>query len=254
MDDNDTTRVHADDAAAASQVVPRSKKPLWKKKRFLIPVSLLALFTIIGIANPSPSPKPVDSATQTVAPVLTAAQKADAARHAAAVAAAEKAAAKKAAAAKAATDAAAAKVAAGKAAAAKAAAAKAAAAQAAADHAAAVQAAAEQAASAREAALTTAQKNARSAAADYLAMTAFSRQGLIEQLESDAGDGYTHSEAVFGVDAQHADWNLQAYRAAKGYLDMTAFSRQGLIEQLESDAGDGYTHAQAVYGVNKAMG
>ncbi len=33
----------------------------------------------------------------------------------------------------------------------------------------------------------------------YLRLTGFSRKGLIEQLESDAGDGFTHSQAVYGV-------------------------------------------------------
>jgi hypothetical protein len=32
-----------------------------------------------------------------------------------------------------------------------------------------------------------------------LAMSGFSRKGLIEQLESDAGEGFTHSQAVYGV-------------------------------------------------------
>lgn len=222
-----------------------SKKPLWKKKRFFLPVALVAILTIIGITNPTPSTTPVGSATRPVAPVLTAAQKAEAAKHAAEVKAAAVQAAAQAAAAKAAAD--------------QAAAAQAAADKAAADKAAAAQAAAAKAAAARaaqaaaEAALTSGQRNARDAAASYLAMTAFSRKGLIEQLESSAGDGYTHDEAVFGVDAQHADWNEQAFKAAQSYLAMTSFSRQGLIEQLESDAGDGYTHAQAVYGTDKAM-
>jgi hypothetical protein len=65
-----------------------SKKPLWKKKRFFLPVALVAILTIIGITNPTPSTTPVGSATRTVAPVLTAAQKAEAAKHAAQVKAA----------------------------------------------------------------------------------------------------------------------------------------------------------------------
>jgi len=114
---------------AIAPVSATSRKPLWKKKRFLIPVSLLALFVIIGIASPSPEKKPAASSTPTVqsAPVLTEAQKAEAARQAAAKAAADKVAAAKAAAAKAAADKAAAKAAAAKAAAERAAAAKAAA-------------------------------------------------------------------------------------------------------------------------------
>jgi len=37
------------------------------------------------------------------------------------------------------------------------------------------------------------------AAKSYLEMSHFSRSGLIRQLESDAGEGFTHKQAVYGV-------------------------------------------------------
>jgi hypothetical protein len=83
-------------------------------------------------------------------------------------------------------------------------------------------------------------------------MEPFSRAGLIEQLSSSAGDGYSLADATYGVDAQHANWNAQAALSAKQYLSMESFSRAGLIEQLSSSAGEGFTHAQAVYGVTAA--
>ena len=39
------------------------------------------------------------------------------------------------------------------------------------------------------------------AAAQYLSMMPFSRAGLIEQLSSSAGEGFTNAEAVYGVTA-----------------------------------------------------
>lgn len=63
--------------------------------------------------------------------------------------------------------------------------------------------------------LTSGQEQAIGSAEQYLSFTPFSRKGLIEQLSSDAGEGFS-------------------------------------IEQLESSAGEGFTHAQAVYGVTKA--
>jgi hypothetical protein len=42
-------------------------------------------------------------------------------------------------------------------------------------------------------------EHAYKSAKNYLAMSGFSRKGLIEQLESDAGEGFTHSQAVYGV-------------------------------------------------------
>jgi hypothetical protein len=100
--------------------------------------------------------------------------------------------------------------------------------------------------------LTTSQENAIEAAQNYLEFSAFSRQGLIEQLSSEYGDGFPKKDATFAVDYLDPNWKKEAAEAAKNYLDVSAFSRQGLIEQLESDYGDQFTHAQAVYGVNQA--
>jgi hypothetical protein len=92
---------------------------------------------------------------------------------------------------------------------------------------------------------TPGEANAREAAAGYLDYTAFSRSGLIEQLEF---EGFSTKDATYGTEAQHANWNDQAALAAKDYLDYTSFSRSGLIEQLTFE---GYTQAQAEFGVNK---
>lgn len=100
---------------------------------------------------------------------------------------------------------------------------------------------------------TSGQRNASRAAENYLSFSAFSRRGLIEQLTSAAGDGYSVADATYGVDAQHADYKDQAYKAAKNYLSTSAFSRQGLIEQLSSEAGDKYTLIEATYGADKAL-
>ncbi len=91
---------------------------------------------------------------------------------------------------------------------------------------------------------TMGQRNALATAESYLDYTAFSRQGLIEQLEY---EGFSHSDAVYGTDHCGANWNQQAVLSAQNYLDYSSFSRQGLIEQLEYE---GFTHSQAVYGVD----
>ena len=101
-------------------------------------------------------------------------------------------------------------------------------------------------------AMTAGQEQAIGAAESYLEFTAFSRKGLIRQLSSDAGEGFSVADATFAVDHIKVNWNEQAARSAKSYLAMSHFSRKGLIHQLESSAGEGFTHAQAVYGVNKA--
>lgn len=96
------------------------------------------------------------------------------------------------------------------------------------------------------------QANAARSAQQYIDMTGFSRRGLIEQLSSDAGNGYDVADATAAVDSLTVDWNEQATRSAKQYLEMTGFSCSGLIEQLSSDAGSKYTKAQARYGAEQA--
>ena len=88
---------------------------------------------------------------------------------------------------------------------------------------------------------TLGEQNALEKAHSYLDFTAFSYEGLIDQLEY---EGYTHSEAVYGAANCGADWYEQAYQKALDYLDFTAFSRSGLIEQLEYE---GFTTSEAEY-------
>lgn len=90
---------------------------------------------------------------------------------------------------------------------------------------------------------TSGEKNALNRALAYLRSSAFSYDGLVEQLEY---EGVSHSESVYGADNCGADWNGQALKQAKSYLQTSAFSYKGLVEQLEYE---GYTSSQAEYGV-----
>lgn len=100
--------------------------------------------------------------------------------------------------------------------------------------------------------LTGPQNNAARSAKQYLSLKGFSRKGLIQQLSSDAGDGYGLSDATAAVDSLNVDWNQQAARSAKQYLSLLGFSCKGLVQQLTSKAGDGYTIPQATYGAQRA--
>ncbi len=99
--------------------------------------------------------------------------------------------------------------------------------------------------------MTMSQKNAVQAAKDYLAIMSFSRKGLIEQLSSQYGDGYSVSDATYAVDYLEknglVDWNEQAKQSAQEYLSIMSFSKKELIEQLSSEYGDGFTREQAEY-------
>jgi len=100
--------------------------------------------------------------------------------------------------------------------------------------------------------LTGPQKNAVRSAQQYISIQGFSRDGLIEQLSSDYGDGYNVSDATAAVDSLNIDWNKQAVRSAKRYLSIQGFSYKGLIEQLSSSYGDKYTQSQATFGAKQA--
>tara|TARA_B100000678_G_C18170931_1_gene487159 strand:+ start:794 stop:1174 length:381 start_codon:yes stop_codon:yes gene_type:complete len=100
--------------------------------------------------------------------------------------------------------------------------------------------------------LTGPQKNAVRSAEAYLTVQGFSRAGLIEQLSSSYGDGYSYSDATVAVDSLSVNWNEQAVRSARDYLSLMGFSCSGLVEQLSSSYGDKFTQSQAQYGANEA--
>lgn len=92
--------------------------------------------------------------------------------------------------------------------------------------------------------LTVSQKNAMRTAENYLDFTAFSYEGLVDQLKY---EGYSNEDACFAADHCGADWNEQAALCAENYLDFMGFSRSGLIDQLRYE---GFTQEQAEYGAD----
>jgi len=110
----------------------------------------------------------------------------------------------------------------------------------------------EEAAPEEAAKLTGPQKNAVRSAKQYLSISGFSRDGLIQQLSSSAGDNYDVADATAAVDSLDVDYNENAAKSAKQYLSISGFSCNGLIGQLSSSAGDKYTVSQATYGARQA--
>lgn len=92
---------------------------------------------------------------------------------------------------------------------------------------------------------TAGQANARAKGEEYLSISAYSRKGLVEQLEF---EGFSKKDAQYGAAAQNANWKEQAALKAQEYLDISAYSRQGLIDQLKFE---GFTKKQAEYGVDQ---
>lgn len=92
--------------------------------------------------------------------------------------------------------------------------------------------------------ITMGQQNALRSALQYLNTMAFSKSGLIDQLEY---EGYSTEEATYAVENCGADWNEQAAKSAQNYINTMSFSRSGLIDQL---IYEGFTQEQAEYGVS----
>ena len=90
--------------------------------------------------------------------------------------------------------------------------------------------------------LTVGQANAIESAQNYLGYTAFSRTGLIKQLQYEK---FSAADAKYAVDNVTVDWTEQADKSAANYMDYTSFSRDGLIKQLQYE---GFTAAQAKHG------
>ena len=88
-------------------------------------------------------------------------------------------------------------------------------------------------------------------AKDYIKTIAFSKNGLIDQLES--CEKFTKMQAKQAVqkleDYKEVNWDDQAYKKAKDYIKTMAFSKNGLIDQLESF--EKFTKAQAKQAVQK---
>lgn len=208
---------------------PIGERPWYKKKRFLLPIGTVVVFGVLGSlgggdepAMEAAAPTPTASAVQAPTPEGPSAEEVAAEAEAARLAAEQKAAEE--------------------------------AAEAEAERVAAEEAAA--AAAAAEAAKgTMSQQNAYASAERYLNFKAFSRNGLLDQLTSEYGDGFPAEDAEFAVARLEAaglvDWNEQAAKSAKSYLEHMPFSRQGLLDQLTSEYGEHFTPEQAAYGVSQ---
>lgn len=89
-------------------------------------------------------------------------------------------------------------------------------------------------------------RRARARAQEHLDYAAFSRSGLVDQLEF---EGYTTKVARHAVDSLDVDWAEQAARAAMNYREFESYSRRGVVAQL---VFEGYTRTQAEHGADAA--
>lgn len=100
---------------------------------------------------------------------------------------------------------------------------------------------------------TASQQQAITAAENYLTDgQGFSQAGLISQLTSSYGNGFSTADATFAVDTVYHPglWDQQADASAANYMsDGEGFSCSSLLQQLTSQYGSQFTYAQAEHGV-----
>lgn len=99
---------------------------------------------------------------------------------------------------------------------------------------------------------TRSQEQAVRSAQSYLRSSAFSKLGLVDQLEYEQ---FSTADAMFAVEYLEAhgevDWKVEAVRCGQSYLRSSSFSLASLTEQLEYEK---FTPAEAAYGAQAAYG
>lgn len=86
-------------------------------------------------------------------------------------------------------------------------------------------------------------KNALQSAENYLEYTAFSKEGLKDQLKYEK---FSDDAIAYAIENITADWKENAVRAAKDYLKFSPMSKDELYEQLIYEK---YTEEEARYAV-----
>jgi hypothetical protein len=97
---------------------------------------------------------------------------------------------------------------------------------------------------------TLSQEQAIDAAETYLSEdTGWSQAGLIAQLSSSYGNGFSVADATVAVDSlTTVNWNQQAVLSAQSYMNTEpGWSACSLVQQLDSPYGAQFTQAEAEY-------
>lgn len=84
----------------------------------------------------------------------------------------------------------------------------------------------------------------------YSSTMDMSKQGIYDQLTSDAGEKFSDKAAQYAVDHLKADYKKNALKKAKTYQKDMAMSPDAIHDQLISSAGDKFTDEEAQYAVD----
>lgn len=92
-------------------------------------------------------------------------------------------------------------------------------------------------------------KAALEKAKTYSSLMHLSKQGIYDQLTSEAGEKFPATAAQYAVDHLKADYNANALAKAKDYRKQQNMSDDELREQLTSDSGEQFTPQEADYAI-----
>lgn len=96
-------------------------------------------------------------------------------------------------------------------------------------------------------------KNALATAEEYNEDQPMSKAGLLDQLTSSDGEGFTQAAGEYAVNHLKANWNENALKCAKTYQKEEHLSRADVQSQLSSsidDGGEGFTSEQVQYAMS----
>ncbi|WP_367295155.1 Ltp family lipoprotein [Levilactobacillus yonginensis] len=92
---------------------------------------------------------------------------------------------------------------------------------------------------------------ALSKAESYADSMDMSKEGIYEQLTSDAGEQFSDKAATYAMNhLTDVDWNANALAKAKSYQKDMHMSSSAIRDQLTSSSGEQFTDAQADYAVS----
>lgn len=96
-------------------------------------------------------------------------------------------------------------------------------------------------------------KNALATAEEYNEDQPMSKAGLLDQLTSKDGEGFTQAAGEYAVNHIQANWNENALKCAKEYEKTEHLSRADVQDQLSGsvdDGGEGFTPEQVQYAMD----
>lgn len=94
------------------------------------------------------------------------------------------------------------------------------------------------------------QKAALNSAKTYADTMHMSKDGIYDQLTSDAGDQFSDEDAQYAVDHLKVDYKENALKSAESYQEDQNMSKDGIYDQLTSSYGDKFTEEEAQYAVD----